>query len=99
MEQQSNKFDPTYLWDEGEKIPGYIELEEKMIRFHFKNFRQSKLSVQIDINHIVELKLYKLYNLITQGVEVLDSKGRKFIFILDEPIEFFQIIRERLNPT
>lgn len=98
MEQQSIQFNPVFLWDDGERIPGYIELHREVIQFHFKNFKQSKLTIQIELKKITEIKLYQLYDLITRGLEIHDSIGRKFIFILDDPLVLRKLIHDRIIP-
>jgi hypothetical protein len=78
-------FQPAFLWDGSKRLGGKLELRPDVLIFHFDYFQDSSLELRIQLDKIELIKFYKLYDLVTQGLEISDDKGRKNIFIVNDP--------------
>ncbi len=93
MTNESVFFQPAFLWDGTKRLAGNLELKSDVLIFHFDNFRDSNIDLRILLERIVEVKLYKLYDLVINGLEIYDNEGRKNIFILNDPKKLKEYLR------
>ena len=85
--------EPAYLWDGSQKLAGQLQLTPDTLHFSFTNFADSQLTLDLCVDDILEVRAYRLYELIQTGVEIRDEQNRRFIFILKKA----SVLREHLK--
>ena len=88
---------PGFLWDGNKHLSGKLELTTDALIFHFDNFKESNLNLDIPLKDIQEVKVFKLYELASNGLIILNKSGQINMFIMDDPSEIKKEIMNCLS--
>ena len=96
MTEQPNIIQTSFLWDGRQHLSGKLELSKDALIFHFDYFKESNLNLNIPIAEIQTVKVFKLYELVSKGLEVQDKHGHINKFVMENPVEFKREILKHL---
>jgi len=85
------------LWDGSKQLHGELELLENGLFFSFTNFSKSNLNLDISYENIESVRLYRVYKLSLEGLEIITKDGRQNIFVTEEASNIKRLIRNRIN--
>ena len=85
------------LWDGTKQLHGKLELLENGLFFSLTNFSKSNLNLDIPYEHIESVKLYRVYKLALEGLEIVTKDGKQNVFVMEEAIEIKKSITNRMN--
>jgi len=85
------------LWDGSKQLHGSLELLENGLFFSLNNFSKSNLNLDIPYEHIESVKLYRVYKISLEGLEIVTKDGRQNIFVMEEAKEIKNSITDRMN--
>ena len=82
---KGNIFRPVYIYDGISHIRGELHVTKHRLDFFPDTAVPGIRSFGLPIQEIRHVRFHKLYEIILRGVEITDTKGQTFIFILEEP--------------
>ena len=87
------------LWDGMKQLHGRIELMPDCLMFSLLNFSKSSLNLEIPYSEIEKVKLYRVYKIALEGLEIVTKDGGQNIFISDESKRLRKLIVHQLSVT
>ena len=84
------------LWDGQKRLKGQLHLEKHRMRFQTLNFANTDLDLEIAYADIREVNYYQLYDLTTQGLEILTGNDKCNVFIIEEPVVMKKTIEKNI---
>ena len=95
-----DKIYKAILWDGQKQIKGHLHLVEHHLQFKMIDFADTDLDLDISYSDIEKVEYHQLYDMTTQGLEIITKNQRKNIFILDDPNDVKSSIDKRTRkPT
>ena len=85
------------LWDGFKKIHGELEIGDRDLRFHFLDFSDTDLQFDLSYTSIEQINIHSVFDLEQIGIEIISSKKKKNVFIVDNPRKIRKKILERLS--
>lgn len=71
------------LWDGTKQLHGTLELLDNGLFFSFANFSKSNLNLDIPYAHIESVRLYRVYKLAIEGLEIVTKDGKHNVFVTE----------------
>ena len=97
MENKPIFIQPGFLWDGNKHLSGKLELTLQALSFHLDDFKESNLNLDIPLQDIQEVQIFKLYEITSHGLIVLNKSGQINMFIMDDPSEIKKEIMNCLS--
>ncbi|MCB9308942.1 MAG: hypothetical protein H6567_02650 [Lewinellaceae bacterium] len=73
------------LWDGVKQIHGELILDDgDAVRFEMEDFQDSSLSLVIPRSEIASIRSYKVYDILSSGMEIITKDGKKNVFVVEE---------------
>ena len=69
------------LWDGTKQLHGKLELKKYSLQFTLLDFSNSSLNLEIQYAEIKNIRLYRVYKIALEGLEILTKDGEQNIFI------------------
>jgi len=69
------------LWDGSKQLHGELALSKYSLRFTMSDFSKSSLNLEIQYSEIKNIRLYRVYKIALEGLEILTKDGEQNIFI------------------
>lgn len=90
----------AYIWNQKQKFPGVLSLQDGILQFQLDGFENSNLNIELPLSDLVEIEEFLLYDISLNGLYLKSKSGREDHFILDDPIAFRKAINSwrRLHP-
>jgi len=85
------------LWDGSKQLHGKLELLENGLFFSLTNFSKSNLNLDIPYKHIESLRIYRVYKLSLEGLEIVTKDGKQNVFVMEEAKEIKKSITDIMN--
>lgn len=86
-----------YLYNGSSKIPGVIHLNTEFLTFTVRGFEHTNLNLKLAYTSISNVNNYKIFNIETAGLSILDIHGTKIIFILDDHLFLYTQLQILIN--
>ena len=85
------------LWDGSKQLHGSLELLENGLFFSLNNFSRSNLNLDIPYEHIENVRLYRVYKISLEGLEIVTKDGKQNVFVMEDASNIKRLIRNRIN--
>lgn len=85
------------LWDGTKQLHGKLELNQYSLKFAMVDFPNSSLNLEIQYSEIKNIRLYLVYNIELQGLEILTKDGGQNIFIAQDAEHLKNSIEKRFR--
>ena len=85
------------LWDGSKQLHGKLELNKCSLQFTMQDFSSSSLSLEIQYAEIKNIRLYRVYKIALEGLEILTKDGEQNIFISHDALQLKKSIENKLS--
>lgn len=73
------------LWDGFKKLNGTLCIFPDHIEYKMEDFSDTDLGLHLPYQDIYSVNLYKIYDIESHGIEIISTKGKSNVFVVDHP--------------
>ena len=84
------------LWDGTKQLHGRLVLNKYSLQFTLLDFPNSSLSLEIQYAEIKNIRLYRVYKIALEGLEILTKDGEQNIFISQDALQLKKSIVNKI---